>query len=472
MKLSKLNDYSYRIEKEEGMRVPSIIFASEKLMESIKRDKTLEQARNVTYLPGIQNHGLVMPDGHQGYGCPIGGVAAFDLDEGVVSPGGVGYDINCGVRLIKTDYTQDEVDKKKIDLLNTIFKNVPAGLGSKGKVRLERADLKGVFEKGAVWAVEKGFGFEGDLERIEEGGHLEADFSAASENAIKRGLPQLGSLGSGNHFFEIQRVDEIYDEKTALKFGINSVGQVTLMIHCGSRGLGHQVASDYIREMERKYGFSNLPDRELINAPLKSEVARRYILAMNGAANFAWTNRQLILHWARESFQQVLSSSEGIEIVYDVAHNIAKFEEFRVNGEARKLCIHRKGATRSLGPGRKEIPLIYRDVGQPVIIPGSMGTFSYLLVGTKRAEEVSFGSTAHGAGRVMSRHAALKKFRGERVKSDLSGKGIELKGTSWKGIAEEAPGVYKDINEVVRVSNVAGIGTLVARLRPIGVIKG
>ncbi len=452
--------------------MPAIVFASEKLMDAIKEDKTLQQARNVACLKGIVKNSLTMPDAHQGYGFPIGGVAAFNLEEGIVSPGGVGYDINCGVRLLRTDYTAEDMDRIKTDLLNAIYGNVPAGLGSSGKIRLNRNELREVVEKGAKWAVENGYGRKKDLERIEEGGHMKSDFSTISERAMKRGIPQLGSLGSGNHFLEIQKVVNIYDPETAKTFGIENVDQITVMIHCGSRGLGHQVASDYIQEMERAYGYAKLPDRELINAPIHSELGQKYMKAMAGAANFAWANRQLITHWVRESFEKVAGSSEGLDMVYDVAHNIAKMEEHRVNGAYEEVCIHRKGATRSLGPGRKELPPAYKSSGQPVIIPGSMGTYSYLLVGTRKAEEVSFGSTAHGAGRVMSRHAALKKFRGEKIVDSLAKDGITIKGASMKGIAEESPGSYKDINEVVRVSHEAGIGNLVARFRPLAVIKG
>lgn len=382
---------------------------------------------------------------------------------------------NCGVRLIKTNLTEKDVSKRTVELLNSTFANVPSGLGSKGKIRLSLDELKEVLEKGAEWAVQNGYGWKHDLERLEEDGRLKnADSSKVSETSLRRGMPQLGSLGSGNHFLEIQVVDQVYDDGRAKAWGLEK-GMVTVMVHCGSRGLGHQVASDYIRKMEHKYGYEDLPDRELINAPFQSELGQEYYKAMSAAANYAWANRQAITHWVRESFSRVLGKTAkdmDMQIVYDVAHNIAKVEKHEVDGETRELVIHRKGATRSFGPGRPELADLYRKTGQPVIIPGSMGSASYVLVGTDKALEVSWGSTAHGAGRVMSRHAALRKFRGEKVKRELEQKGVTLRAASWKGIAEEAPGVYKDIDEVVRVSHDAGIGNLVVKVRPIGVIKG
>lgn len=477
MKLARINDFSWMIEKEGKMNVPAIIFASDKLMEKIKLDKTLHQATNVAQLPGIQKHALAMPDAHEGYGFPIGGVAAFDEKEGgVISPGGIGYDINCGVRLLTTNMAR-ETAKKNIDaLLNLTARNVPAGLGSAGKIKATREELNEVLFRGARWAVEHGFGWKEDLERHEENGEMKVKDLQVSADAMKRGMPQLGSLGSGNHFLELQYVEDIYDEKTAQTFGLKK-DQLCVMIHCGSRGFGHQVCSDYLREMEQKFGdLSKLPDRELIYAPLGSELAEKYFNAMSAAANFAWANRQMIMHWVRESFANILKSAPQdleMHLLYDVAHNIAKFEEHEIDGKRKTVCVHRKGATRSFGPGRAELPAIYRNVGQPVIIPGSMGTASYVLVGTKQAEMVSFGSTAHGAGRVMSRGEALRKFRGEQVRDALAKKGISLRASGgWKGIAEEAPEVYKDIDEVVRVSHAAGIGNLVAKLKPIGVIKG
>lgn len=475
LEIKKIKENIWEIPKSGNMQVPAKIYASDKLMEHIKQDKTIDQARNVACLKGILLHSLAMPDAHQGYGFPIGGVAAFDLKEGIISPGGVGYDINCGIRALTTNLTEKDIKGKEDQLLNILFSNVPAGLGSKGRIRLDKSQLLEVIENGAKWAVKEGYGTKRDIDHTEEYGHLKADHEAISAEAMKRGIPQAGSLGSGNHFLEFQKVEEIYDEKTAKAFGINSAGQVTIMIHCGSRGLGHQVASDYIRLMEKEYGFNNLPDRELINAPIQSEMGQKYLRAMNGAANFAWANRQMIMHWVRESFAKIFSSTpEDLEmnLVYDVAHNIAKIEDHEIEGKTKEVCVHRKGATRSFGPGRKELPEVYQKTGQPVIIPGSMGTASYILVGTKTAEDISFGSTAHGAGRVMSRFAALKQFKGEKLRDDLRRKGIYVKSETWNGLAEEAPEVYKDIDEVVRVSHDLGIGNLVAKMRPLGVIKG
>ncbi|MCK4808623.1 MAG: RtcB family protein, partial [Candidatus Aenigmarchaeota archaeon] len=421
-------------------------------------------------------HSYAMPDAHQGYGFSIGGVAAFSVDDGVISPGGVGYDINCGVRLIRTDLKKEDFDKRKVDLLNEVVKNVPAGLGKNAKLKFSRDELSEVMSKGVRWAFDNGYAWKDDALRIEEDGCMKsADISNVSDNAFKRGMPQIGSLGSGNHFLEIQSVDEIFDAATAKVFGFTEPGQVVVMVHSGSRGLGHQVASDYLRLMEKKYGIAGLPDRELINAPFSSDMGQQYYSAMSAAANYAWVNRQMMAYWVRESFAKVFDSDAkdlGMDIVYDVAHNIAKRETHTVDGKKMDVVVHRKGATRSFAPGRVEIPEIYRAVGQPVLIPGSMGTSSYILAGTEKAMEISFGSTAHGAGRVMSRFAAIKKFRGEAVKKELEAKGISVRAASWKGISEEAPGVYKDVDEVVRVSDVAGIGKLVAKVRPMGVLKG
>lgn len=406
-------------------------------------------------------------------GFPIGGVAAFDMNDGIISPGGVGYDINCGVRLLRTDFNVEDIAKKKKDLLEEFYKEVPAGVGKKGITRISKEVLAEVVEKGTAWALKEGYGHKIDAERTEENGCMKgASFSAISDLAIKRGAPQLGTLGAGNHFLEIQKVDKIFNAEIAKKFGITHEGQITVMIHCGSRGLGHQVASDYIKLMEQKYGFADLPDRELINAPIQSELGQQYIKAMAASMNFAFVNRQMIAHWVRDVFKKVIGTDDGMEQVYDVCHNIAKIEKHKIDGADKNVCVHRKGATRSFGPGREEIPEIYRSVGQPVIIPGSMGTASYLLVGTKKAEEISWGSTAHGAGRVASRHGALQHIRGEDVKKELEAKGIDVKAVSWKTLAEEAPEVYKDIDEVVHVSNAVGIGNLVVRLVPLGVMKG
>lgn len=473
MELKKINDNTWEIPKHANMRVPAIVYASEELLKGVRGDKTLFQAKNVACLPGIQRKAYVMPDAHQGYGFPIGGVAAFDLQEGVISPGGVGYDINCGVRLLKTDFEEHDIQANRKLLLSEIFNEVPAGVGKGGATRLSRRVLEEVCLKGARWAVENGYGKNDDMLRTEEGGRMkEADPSCLSPRAMERGIPQLGTLGAGNHFLEIQKVSEIFDHGVAKVFGIHSLGQIMVMIHCGSRGLGHQVASDYIRLMENKFGTSGLPDRELIYAPIQSEMGDRYYKSMSAAVNFAFANRQMIAHWVRNVFQKVMGSSEGMDQVYDVCHNVAKFERHTIEGRIEEVCIHRKGATRSFGPGREEIPEIYRAVGQPVLIPGSMGTSSYVLVGTSMAEELSFGSTAHGAGRVMSRHEAKSRFRGEKIKQELEQKGIELCSTNWRGVAEEASQAYKDVDEVVRISHEAGLGKLVAKVVPVGVMKG
>jgi tRNA-splicing ligase RtcB len=461
-----------------GMLVPARIYADRELLEEMRKDLTLEQAANVSFLRGIYRYSITLPDGHQGYGFPIGGVAATDAETGVISPGGVGYDINCGVRLVRTELLKEEVLPKLRQLVDTLFRNVPSGLGSTGQVRLTPSQLDEVLRLGARWAVENGFGWGVDLERLEEGGCMEAaDPAKVSQEAKKRGLPQLGSLGSGNHFLEVQVVDKIYEPEIAKRFGIFQEGQVTVMIHTGSRGLGHQVCSDYLRRMEHavcRYGIK-LPDRELVNVPFSSDEGQDYFSAMKCAANYAWANRQMIVHWVRQSFEQVFgrdAESMGLHIVYDVAHNIAKLEEHRVDGGKRLVVVHRKGATRALGPGHPDIPQIYRDVGQPVLIPGDMGTASYLLVGTDTAMQETFGSTAHGAGRHLSRVAALRNFRGDQVQRSLESQGIIVRAAKASVIAEEAPEAYKDVDRVVEVSHRAGISRKVARLRPIGVAKG
>jgi tRNA-splicing ligase RtcB len=473
MELRKVTDFVWEIPKQGEMNVPALIYASPRLLESVRGDLTLQQARNVACLPGILRMSYVMPDAHQGYGFPIGGVAAFDMEEGIISPGGVGYDINCGVRLLRTDYLEKDISTKRKVLLAEIFKDVPAGVGKGGITKLSRQVLKDVLTRGAEWAVDSGYGTRDDLQMTEEYGRMpDADPGPLSARAWERGVPQLGTLGAGNHFLEIQKVAQIYDHDLARVFGIESEGQVMVMIHCGSRGLGHQVASDYIELMENTFGTQGLPDRELINAPIRSPLGQQYYKSMCAAVNYAFANRQMIAHWVRNVFAKVMGSSKGMRQVYDVCHNVAKIEKHSIDGRPREVCIHRKGATRSFGPGRPEIPEVYRPHGQPVIIPGSMGTASYLLVGTKEAEDLSFSSTAHGAGRVMSRHEALRRFRGEQVRDDLLKKGIELQATSWKGVAEEAPGAYKDVDEVVKVSHEVGIGRLVVKVVPVGVMKG
>ena len=470
MEIKKISDYEWEIPKTGNMKVPAIIFASEKLIKDMQKDKTFEQIKNVSTLPGIVKTSICLPDAHCGYGFPIGGVAAFDLKKGIISPGGVGYDINCSVRLLRTNLKKSDLDKKRKEVINALFNNVPSGVGEKGRIRLSKEELDDVLINGAKWAVKKGYGVKEDYEHTEESGCMpNANPADVSQRAKARGMPQLGSLGAGNHFLEIQTVENIYDESIAKTFGLEK-GQVTIMIHCGSRGLGHQVASDYIKLMEKEYGWPK-EDRELVYAPIESELGKKYFSAMSCAANFAFANKQLITHWVRETMKKLFPRFKA-EVVYDVCHNIAKIEEHFVDGKKTKLCICRKGATRSFGPGRSEIPLVYRKIGQPVIIPGTMGTASYILVGTKKAEEITFGSTAHGAGRVESRTQAKRELSAEKIKSELNEKGIELVSGSYKGIVEEAPEVYKDIDEVVRVSHEAGIGNLVAKVVPIAVMKG
>ena len=468
--LKKISEVEYQIPKSGDMNVPAVVFASEKLLEDMKNDKTLEQIKNVAMLSGIIKHAISLPDSHQGYGFPIGGVAAFDLEKGIISPGGVGYDINCGVRLLTTNILVSEFLKKRKEILHSIFRAVPSGVGRGGE-KYSREEVIEVLKKGAEWALEKRMATKEDLECIEENGRMkDADPQLVSQRAIARGLPQLGTLGAGNHFLEIGKIDKIFDEKTAKAFGLDK-NNITIMIHCGSRGLGHQVASDYIQLMEKTYGFANLPDRELINAPINSELGKKYLKAMNCAVNFAFCNRQLITYHVREQLKKYFPKAK-VSLVYDVCHNIAKFEDFMIDGKKQTVCIHRKGATRSFGPGRKEIPEKYRKIGQPVLIPGSMGTASYVLVGTKKAEEVTFGSTAHGSGRVESRSRAKRELTAEQIKKELAEKDIVVETLSAKALVEEAPEAYKDVDEVVRVSHEAGIGNLVVRLVPLAVMKG
>ncbi len=462
----------------EGMLTRGRIYASEEMMGPIIRDNVLDQVANVATLPGIVGDSLAMPDIHFGYGFPIGGVAATDMEGGVVSPGGVGYDINCGVRLLRTDLDASDVEGKVRSLVDTMFTNVPSGLGSKGKLRLSDRELDQVMTEGVEWAVREGYGWEKDLDHTEEGGSMPGALTEhISDRARKRGKPQLGTLGAGNHFLEIQRVDRIFEPDTARAFGIEREGQITVMIHTGSRGFGHQVCSDHLRVMEtavKQYGIK-LPDRQLACVPVDSPEGEGYIGGMAAAANYAWTNRQIIMHWVRESFSDVLGPSPedlGMDLVYDVAHNIAKKEEHVVEGQRRRLLVHRKGATRAFPAGRPELSADYADVGQPVIIPGDMGTASYLLVGTQQALDDTWGSTCHGAGRRMSRTKSIKTFRAERIIKDLGNRGIYVRGESMKVLAEEAPDAYKDIDQVVDVTHRGGISKKVARLVPMGVMKG
>lgn len=461
----------WNVPREKGMHVPGRIFASKKLIGSIERDKTLQQIKNVAMLPGIVEASMAMPDAHQGYGFPIGGVAAFDLKKGIISPGGVGYDINCGVRLLATTLTKKEFMRKREAVLNDIYKHIPSGVGETSAFKLSDAELGEVLEKGMKWALTKGYATKDDCEKTEDNGCITgADASKVSVRAKARGKNQLGTLGSGNHFIELQAVEDVFDSIIAKKFGLKK-DQIVIMIHCGSRGMGHQVASDYIMAMEKEYGFEHLPDRELACAPISSPLGKAYRAAMACAANFAFVNRQLITHQIRKSLGAHFPRIK-INLVYDIAHNIAKFEEHIVGGKKQEVCVHRKGATRSFGPGRKEIPSCYRKIGCPIFLPGSMGTYSYVLIGTKEAERISFGSTAHGAGRVYSRSYAITNFSLTDVKKQLDQHDVLLKSGSAKGILEEAPEVYKNIDEVARVSDQLGIGKLVARLKPLAVVKG
>jgi len=471
MEIKKINDYEWEIPKTGKMNVPGVVYASEKLMKDIKKDKTIEQVSNVASLPGILNKSIALSDAHQGYGFSIGGVAAFDMDKGIISPGEVGYDINCSIRLLKTNLKKDEVIKKQKEITENLYKKIPSGVGRGSKFQITYKELDKLLEGGAEYIIEKGFGEKEDLFHIEEEGKIiHADASKVSERAKKRGIGQIGTLGAGNHFLEVQFVDEIFDEVAAKTFGLKK-DQVVIMIHCGSRGLGHQVASDYIKAMEKKYGIENLPDRELINAPIKSELGQDYLKAMSAAANFAFANKQLITHWIREELKLIFPKIK-IDVVYDVCHNIAKIEKHKVAGKVIDVCVHRKGATRAFGPGRMEVPKDYRKVGQPVLIPGSMGTSSYVLKGTEKAEELTWGSTVHGAGRVMSRSRAIREIKGEDVESKLREEGIEVKAGNIKSLSEEAPEVYKDIDEVIETVHNLGISLKVAKLKPICVIKG
>jgi tRNA-splicing ligase RtcB len=461
----------YEMPREGDMNVPGTVFTSETLLKAITRDKTLAQVRNVACLPGILKSSIVLSDAHQGYGFPIGGVAAFDLDTGVISPGGVGYDINCGVRLLRTNLTSSDIMERQREVVESLYRKIPSGVGRGSKLKLSRPELDKVLEGGAPYIVGKGFGVEADFLHMEEEGCMRgADADKVSQRAKERGIGQLGTLGAGNHFLEVQVIGSIYDDEVAKVLQL-SVGQIVIMIHCGSRGLGHQVASDYIKKMEQEYGITHLPDRELIYAPVKSPLGKDYLAAMAAAMNFAFANRQVITHWTREEIQ-VLFPDIKVETIYDVCHNIAKLEEHLIDGQKQTVCVHRKGATRSFGAGRAEIPAAYREVGQPVLIPGSMGTASYLLIGTRESEELTFGSCAHGAGRMMSRRAALRSMRGEEVQQRLQSKSIEVRAGSWRSIVEEAPEAYKDIDEVIKVMHELNISRKVARLTPLAVVKG
>jgi tRNA-splicing ligase RtcB (3'-phosphate/5'-hydroxy nucleic acid ligase) len=480
-RVRKINEFEFKIEKDisKGMNVPVTIYATDNLISKMITDRTIDQAVNVSTLPGVKKHVVVLPDGHEGYGFPVGGVAALDLEGGIISPGGVGYDINCGVRLIRTSLIEKDIRPKIKDLVNELFRSIPSGLGSAGAIKLTKSELDDLLVEGVEWAIERGYGRRQDIEVCEEGGKMAgADPACVSDIARKRGAPQLGSLGSGNHFLEIQRVNEILDERAARSMGINEIGQLTILVHCGSRGFGHQVCSDYLRISEnalRKYGMT-LVDRELACVPNNSSEGEDYRHAMYCALNFAWSNRQLITHWIRKVFEKILGMTEqqlDMGLVYDVSHNIAKLERHKLEGEGmRNLVIHRKGATRAFPAGMDQIPNKYRSIGQPVIIPGSMGTASWILLGNKKSLDLSFGSTAHGAGRTMSRSAAKRNHSAENVRSGLESKGIYLKALTKEGVVEETPDAYKDVDAVVDVSHSLGIATKVVRLVPVGVIKG
>jgi tRNA-splicing ligase RtcB len=455
------------------MRVPGRFFLSDLLAETLEPG-AVQQLANVATMPGIVKHSLAMPDIHWGYGFPIGGVAAFGMEDGVISPGGVGFDINCGVRILTTPLAAADLVRKR-ELIEALFAAVPTGVGAKSTLRLDRKELSGMLTDGSKWAVEHGFGIREDFLHCEEQGSMVgADPGAVSQKALQRGMPQSGTLGAGNHFLEIQRVDKVFDLKAAGAYGL-SEGQICVMIHCGSRGLGHQVCTDHLRILEaatRKYGIV-LPDRQLACAPLSSPEGLAYFGAMAASANYAWANRQMIMHATREVFARMYSIPyEDMHLVYDVAHNVAKFEEHVVDGRRRRVCVHRKGATRAFGPGSPDLPPAYSEAGQPVIIPGSMGTPSFLLHGTATAMERTFGSTCHGAGRVMSRTKAKKQLSGQEIKEALGKKGIMVRAHHNSAIADEAPEVYKPSEEVVRVVHETGISRLVARFVPLGVIKG
>jgi tRNA-splicing ligase RtcB len=477
-KLEKIDGHRWRIPKESypWMKTDAVLYSSDRLIAGALRDNSPQQAANVAALPGIVGDSMAMPDMHWGYGFPIGGVAAVDANEGSISPGGIGFDINCGVRLIKTDLTLEDIGDVK-PLMDELYKNIPSGLGSKGLTRVGPKELEDILANGSSWAVENGYGWEKDLEVTEENGCMQgADPAGVSDKARKRGLSELGSIGSGNHFIELDVVDDVFDEATAKAYGLKK-GNITLTVHTGSRGLGHQIATEYVQKMERymKENQVELPDRQLACAPLSSRLGEEYYRAMCCGANYAWTNRQMITHWARESFENVLGESAedmGMEVVYDVAHNIAKLERHDVDRHAEDVLVHRKGATRAFAPGRSEITQKYRDYGQPVLIPGDMSTGTYVLAGREGAMKETFGSTCHGAGRQMSRKSALEQLNIADIRQRMADDGIYLRSASDSGVLEEAPQAYKSVSEVIEVVCGAGLTAKVAKLTPIGVVKG
>ncbi len=475
--MERLDDFRWQIPRQGKMRVPGIIYASERLLQAMGRDESPKQVANVAHLPGIIKYSLAMPDMHWGYGFPIGGVAAFDVQEGIISPGGVGYDINCGCRLMTTYLTLPEIRSRLKDLVTALFQNIPSGVGSTGPIKLKEKDERKVLTDGARWSVERGCGSADDLEYTEEGGALEgADPDKVSPRAMERGREQLGTLGSGNHFLEIEVVEEIFDPQAAQAFGLEK-GQITVMLHSGSRGLGHQVCDDYLARMVKHLGDLDveLPDRQLACAYLSSPRGQDYLAAMACAANYAWANRQMLMHWVRETFEKTLGIAPralGMRLLYDICHNIAKIETLPVDGKDRSLCVHRKGATRALPAGHPLVPAAYRNIGQPVLIPGDMGSGSYILTGTSKALEETFGSSCHGAGRVMSRAQATKSSRGRSIAKDMAEKGIIVMASGRGTLSEEIPEAYKNLEWVVDAVHRAGIARKVARLRALGCIKG
>jgi tRNA-splicing ligase RtcB len=469
-KIKKISEYIYEIPKNGSMKVSGKIIASEDLFSNVE-EQCLVQISNVAKLPGIVGSSFAMPDVHVGYGACVGGVAAFDAKNGIVSPGVIGYDINCGVRLLISNIEDKQFISKRNKVLKEIYESVPSGVGKKSNFKLDNKEINNVLTKGVDWAIEKGYGTKQDKELCEnEGVILDSDASKVSQKAKGRGMNQLGTLGAGNHFLEIQKVEEIYDKEAAAVMGIKKIGQIAVMIHSGSRGVGHQIASDYLKKMEEEYGIENLPDRELAYAPINSNLGKQYLSAMGCAANFGFANRQLIMNQIKNVFDKNFSGSK-INLVYDLAHNIAKFEDHEIDGKKMKVLVHRKGATRSFGPGNREIPSKYKKIGCPIFIPGSMGTSSYVLTGTNKAEKLTLGSTAHGAGRILSRSEASRRITPKMLSKELSDAGVILQ-SGTKGAVDEAPEAYKDVDEVVRVSNDLGIGKMVARLKPLGVVKG
>jgi tRNA-splicing ligase RtcB len=476
-RLRKLDDYRWLIPAVGEMRVPGLIFSSEKMMTEAGKDESPRQVANVACLPGILRYSFAMPDMHWGYGFPIGGVAAFDLEEGVISPGGVGYDINCGCRLVATKLRFEEIRDRLQDLIVALFRNIPSGVGSTGPLKLSTEEEKNVLRYGARWAVKAGFGTEADLETTEDGGIIGgADPERVSKRALERGREQLGTLGSGNHFLEVEVVEEVFDEEAAAAFGLER-DQVAVLIHSGSRGLGYQICDDYLAVLVKgipSLGFS-LPDRQLACAYLDSQEGRDYFAAMACAANYAWANRQMLMHWTREAFEKVLHKSPvelGMRLIYDVCHNIAKFEDFPLEGGNVRVCVHRKGATRSFPPGHPSVPAVYRRHGQPVLIPGDMGVGSYVLAGTEKAFRETFGSTCHGAGRVLSRAQAMKASKGRSIPKEMKERGVIVMAAGKGTLSEEIPEAYKNLDEVVNVVHEAGLSRKVARLRAVGCIKG